>query len=199
MTGASRMARCSRTRGSPMDELLPRCFSSRAPCGSVSKHPRCATAQRSEARKRGRRQRSSEYGQGRLSFVTPNQRSAAESPWVCTRGAPDFDYSEFLNEIRDVRASHVAISSPRLMDDWQSNDIHPVEGRTASWSAIQRVTRGARDRGLSVAHQPRSVELLHQSAQRRSPRTGGLLSGVFPDMGRHAGCVRHVHLELVAD
>jgi endonuclease YncB( thermonuclease family) len=66
----------------------------------------------------------------------------------------DFDYSPFLDEIRALGASHVAIASPRLMDDWQSNDFWHVEGRSASWSMIDRATRAARARGLAVAYHP---------------------------------------------
>ena len=67
---------------------------------------------------------------------------------------PEFDYTGFLDEIRDVGASHVLIPSPWLMEDWQSNDFGPVRGRTAGWPALQRMTRQAHERGLSLGYLP---------------------------------------------
>ena len=55
---------------------------------------------------------------------------------------------------QDVGASHVLISSPWLMEDWQSNDFSPVAGRTKGWPTLQRVTKQARARRLAVAYQP---------------------------------------------
>jgi endonuclease YncB( thermonuclease family) len=68
--------------------------------------------------------------------------------------SPDFDYSGFLDEIRTIGATHLLLSSPWLMEDWQSNDFGPVKGRTAGWAAVQRVTRQARERGFAVAYLP---------------------------------------------
>jgi endonuclease YncB( thermonuclease family) len=69
----------------------------------------------------------------------------------------DFDYTGFLDEIRDVKASHVLLTSPWAMDDWQSNELWAVAGLTAGWPTVQRVTREALDRGLAVAYQPMIV------------------------------------------
>jgi endonuclease YncB( thermonuclease family) len=68
--------------------------------------------------------------------------------------SPDFDYAAFLDEIKEVGASHVLIPSPWLMEDWQSNDFGPVKGRTSGWPTLQRVTTQARARGLAVCYQP---------------------------------------------
>jgi endonuclease YncB( thermonuclease family) len=67
---------------------------------------------------------------------------------------PDFDYTSFLDEIRDVGASHVFIPSPWLMEHWQSNDFGPIAGRTNGWPALQRVTKQAHDRQLLVGYLP---------------------------------------------
>jgi hypothetical protein len=55
---------------------------------------------------------------------------------------------------RSVGASHVLLTSPWLMEDWQSNESRPVVGRTAGWPAVARVTRQARERRLAVAYLP---------------------------------------------
>ena len=43
--------------------------------------------------------------------------------------SPEYDYTSFLDEIRDVGASHVLISSPWLMEDWQANESTARRGK----------------------------------------------------------------------
>jgi endonuclease YncB( thermonuclease family) len=67
---------------------------------------------------------------------------------------PDHDYSGFLKEIKEFGATHVLLSSSWLMEDWKSNEIGPVRGRSPSWACLSRTTRQARELGLGVAYLP---------------------------------------------
>ncbi len=67
---------------------------------------------------------------------------------------PEHDYGGFLKEIKEFGATHVLISSSWLMEDWKSNEIGPVRGRSASWACISRTTKQARELGLAVVFLP---------------------------------------------
>jgi endonuclease YncB( thermonuclease family) len=66
----------------------------------------------------------------------------------------DYDYGGFLKEIKEFGATHVLISTSWLMEDWRSNEIFPVKGRSASFACIERTTRQARELGLQVVYLP---------------------------------------------
>jgi endonuclease YncB( thermonuclease family) len=66
----------------------------------------------------------------------------------------DHDYSGFLKEIKEFGATHVLISVSWLMEDWRSNEIGPVKGRTPTWACVARTTRQARELGLGVIYLP---------------------------------------------
>lgn len=65
-----------------------------------------------------------------------------------------FDYGTFVKEISEIGASHLLVSVPWLMENYQSPDMGPVAGRTASFKAIDRVCRQARERKLGIAFLP---------------------------------------------
>lgn len=66
----------------------------------------------------------------------------------------DYDYGGFIKEIKDFGATHVLISVSWLMEDWRSNEMGPVKGRTPSWPCVTRTVRQAREAGLGVVFLP---------------------------------------------
>ncbi len=66
----------------------------------------------------------------------------------------DFDYGPFIKEMAEIGSSHALISVPWLMEDYKSPDMRPVGGRSASWMAIDRVCKQARQQRLGIAFLP---------------------------------------------
>jgi endonuclease YncB( thermonuclease family) len=65
-----------------------------------------------------------------------------------------YDYRPFLDQIRDLGASHLMLIVPRFLEDWRSTRLEAVRGRTASFAAVTRVSRQARERGLLLTFMP---------------------------------------------
>ena len=80
----------------------------------------------SAAHARAKKAAEGRLGQARLPDPAGSPRSTAASASGSTRRTPTSTTPPFLDEIRDVGASHVLIPSPWLMEDWQSNDFGPV-------------------------------------------------------------------------
>ena len=65
-----------------------------------------------------------------------------------------YDYRPFLDQIRDVGASHVMLIVPRFLKDWRASQLEAVPARTASFATVARVSRQARERGLRLTFMP---------------------------------------------
>ncbi|HYC76024.1 MAG TPA: thermonuclease family protein, partial [Planctomycetota bacterium] len=67
---------------------------------------------------------------------------------------PEHDYGGFIREMKEFGASHVLLGVSWLMEDWRSNEIAPLKGRTPSWATIAKTSKQAREAGLGVAYLP---------------------------------------------
>lgn len=109
-----------------------------------------------------------------------------------------FDYTQYLQEMKDVGSTHMMLITPWFLEDWESVKVYRRTFRSAPLSVVYTVARKARELGMEVMLMP--IVLLTNADDKHwrgniAPKdlfdffsSYNEFIGAFADCARAAGC-----------